>query len=200
MQSTEGGLGLGLGLGFRLGLGFVLELMTLGRVLLVPSVPDSRSDETSIIVQLLTSWQHIYVTLLSFTASRSRENVCHKFSKLLFVNRYDGNANFTYGLGAPAWMSAPGPFRSFIRRCQPITNSRVITNEFNHYFDSIGHNLTLLQSVTNYNIPFSNYLNSSLLECFSLIPTWWIEIENIITNLKLGKSAGPFSTPVKLLN
>ena len=75
-----------------------------------------------------------------------------------------------------------------------------MTNEFNHYFDSIGHNLTLLQSVTNYNIPFSNYLNSSLLECFSLIPTWWIEIENIITNLKLDKSAGPFSIPVKLLN
>ena len=67
-----------------------------------------------------------------------------------------------------------------IKDNQPITNSRVIANEFNHYFANIGHNWTLLQSETNYHISFSNYLNSPLLECFCLFPTSSIEIENII--------------------
>ena len=48
-----------------------------------------------------------YLMFSSFTASQSHENVRHNFDKLLFVNRYDGNVNFTHGLGAPTRMSAP---------------------------------------------------------------------------------------------
>ena len=38
---------------------------------------------------------------------QSHENVRHNFNKLLFVNKYDGNVNFTHGLGPPTRMSAP---------------------------------------------------------------------------------------------
>ena len=70
-----------------------------------------------------------------------------------------------------------------------------IKNKLYRKFNS----LTLLQIETNYNIPFSNYLNSPQLECFCIFRTLSIEIKNIITNLKSGKSAGPFSIPIKLL-
>ena len=49
------------------------------------------------------------VMFSSFTASQSHENVRHNFDKLLFVNRYDGNVNFTHGLGAATRMSAQEP-------------------------------------------------------------------------------------------
>ena len=38
-----------------------------------------------------------------------------KFNKLLFVSRYDGNVNFTHGLGAPTRMSGPRAPTSLIR-------------------------------------------------------------------------------------
>ena len=36
---------------------------------------------------------------------------------MLFVNKYDGNVNFTHGLGGPTRMSATGPLTSLIRPC-----------------------------------------------------------------------------------
>ena len=49
-------------------------------------------------VQLLTPRQHIDVMFSSFTASQSHESKRHNFNELFFVNRYDGNVNFTDGL------------------------------------------------------------------------------------------------------
>ena len=53
----------------------------------------------------------------SFTSSQSHKNVCHNFNKLLLVNRYDGNVNFTHGLGPHQNVSAPGPPTSLICPC-----------------------------------------------------------------------------------
>lgn len=46
---------------------------------------------------------------------------------------------------------------------------------------------------------FSVYLDHPSCNSFYLAPTSSTEIEDIISNLKTGKSVGPFSLPIKLL-
>jgi hypothetical protein len=78
-----------------------------------------------------------------------------------------------------------------------ITNSVDIANEFNNFFANIGKDLD--KSIPVVNESFRDYLDSPQSTSFYLNPTTADEIENIISELKLGKACGPFSIPIPIL-
>jgi hypothetical protein len=78
-----------------------------------------------------------------------------------------------------------------------IFNPTDIASKFNDYFTSIGPKLAA--NIPSVNSTFNSFLKSPLSNSFMLFPTDRYEIENLIMNLKLGKSTGPFIVPINLL-
>ena len=78
-----------------------------------------------------------------------------------------------------------------------IFNPTDIASKFNDYFTSIGPKLAA--NIPSVNSTFNSFLKRPLSNSFMLFPTDRYEIENLIMNLKLGKSTGPFSVPINLL-
>ena len=78
-----------------------------------------------------------------------------------------------------------------------LTTSKAIANAFNDYFSSIGSDTA--SAIPTVNTPFEILLNRQICNSFVIFPTSISEIENIISNLNLSKSTGPFSIPTKLL-
>jgi hypothetical protein len=57
----------------------------------------------------------------------------------------------------------------------------------------------LAANIPSVNSTFNSFLKRPLSNSFMLFPTDRYEIENLIMDLKLGKSTGPFSVPIDLL-
>ena len=73
----------------------------------------------------------------------------------------------------------------------------VITTAFNNYFANVGVNLASL--IPNVNKSPLEYLKNPSTNSFYLLPITPTEIETLISNLKSGKAAGPYSIPVNIL-
>ena len=77
-----------------------------------------------------------------------------------------------------------------IKDHQEITDPKLIANEFNNHFATIGSRLARTHKA---------YLDNPHISSFFLLPVTNFEIINIISTLNSNKATGPFSIPVVLL-
>ena len=79
-----------------------------------------------------------------------------------------------------------------------VTNQQGMAEHFNNFFTSIGKNLQEINPLTMKDYP--QYLKTPSKSNFSIKPIKSEEICDIIKTLKKSKTAGPNSTPTKILN
>ena len=78
-----------------------------------------------------------------------------------------------------------------------LTDPKQVANAFNKYFANVGVNLA--RSIPKVNKLPLEYLKNPVSNTFYLFPITPSEVEIQISNLKPGKSAGPYSLPVNIL-
>ena len=78
-----------------------------------------------------------------------------------------------------------------------LTDPKQVANAFNKYFANMGVNLA--RSIPKVNKLPLEYLKNPVSNTFYLFPITPSEVEIQISNLKPGKSAGPYSLPVNIL-
>ena len=78
-----------------------------------------------------------------------------------------------------------------------ISNRKEMADYFSNYFANIGSEIA--SSIPNVNNSPLNYPDKTYSESFYIHPVTSTEIENEISSLKLGKTSGPFSIPIRVM-
>ena len=81
---------------------------------------------------------------------------------------------------------------------KPVSNPSVIATIFNCYFSNIAENI-LNDQIFSGDGNFEKYLNNPFCNSIAIEPVNCRDISNIISSLKINKSAGPCSIPATIL-
>ena len=92
--------------------------------------------------------------------------------------------------------NSPSP-TCIIDNNKTITDPKQIANSFNNFFTNVSEKIQ--SKIRPSNQHFSNYLKNACNSSLFIKPTTPSEVMDLISNLKIGKSVGPFSIPTSIL-